>query len=654
MARKKSRSVAKRKTASPMARGHGLGAIRSVRSFRESIDAQTALTKPQRLRLIEQAAVLIGDLYTHLPLKKAMHSIDPLQRLRLLEQRAAEPGIVEFHAELLDIFKELRDLHTNYSLPAPFGNQIAFLGILVEQYFESGRPRFMVSKVAAHLVTDPKLVPGVEITHWNGMPIETAVWRNADKEAGSNLSARLARGVETLTLRFLRASFSPDEDWVTITFLHNGNPVDTRLDWQVFDSGADLLAGAADPQGLIRDLTVPLRYHVGLDERREVLRRAKKQLFNRPAVKEAQRVARYKGAVPRATETMAQANVIATTRPDEITARRVDTPDGTFGYLRLWTFHMEDGDIDAFLVEVIRLLEEEVPIEGLILDVRGNGGGFIIAAEFLLQFLTPRRITPEPTQFIATSGTLDLAGKVASMAPWRASLKQAVSTGALHSAGIPLSPEAMVNSWGQIYFGPVVLVTDAYCYSACDMFAAGFQDHEIGPVLGVDEVTGAGGANVLTHQGLAADWSGGPLKPLPAGADMRVSLRRTLRVGARAGEPVEDLGVRRDEAHDMTRNDLLNGNADLLAKAGELLAQGTPRRFDATASISGQTLAVTLTTQGIKSVDLYVEDRPASAGTAVSDGTAVLQIPKPRAGARLRLDGFDGVNRVAARQLTMP
>ena len=104
----------------------------------------------------------------------------------------------------------------------------------------------------------------------------------------------------------------------------------------------------------------------------------------------------------------------------------------------------------------------------------------------------------------------------------------------------------------------------------------------------------------------------------------------------------------------MTRNDLLNGNADLLAKAGELLAQGTPRRFDATASISGQTLAVTLTTQGIKSVDLYVEDRPASAGTAVSDGTAVLQIPKPRAGARLRLDGFDGVNRVAARQLTMP
>jgi len=262
-----------------MSRGHGLGAIRSVQSFRDAIDAQPALTKGNRLRLIEQASVLIEDLYTHLPLKRAMHSIDPVQRLRLLKQRAAEPSITAFHAELLDIFKELRDLHTNYTLPAPFGSQIAFLGILVEQYSDGDEPRWMVSKVADHLVSDPTLVPGVDITHWNGMPIELAVWRNADKEAGSNLSARLARGLETLTLRFLRSSFPPDEDWVTITYLHDGSVQETRLDWKVFDSGQDLLAGAADPDALVTDLTVPLRYLVGVDERREYLRRAKKRLF---------------------------------------------------------------------------------------------------------------------------------------------------------------------------------------------------------------------------------------------------------------------------------------------------------------------------------------------------------------------------------------
>lgn len=654
MAKLKSRRSTKKSTADHMSHGHGLGAIESVPSFRNAINAQAGLTKAQRLRLIEQAAVLLRDLYTHLPLKKAMHSIDPLQRLRLLEQRAAEPSISEFHAELLDIFKELRDLHTNYTLPAPFGRQVAFLGILVEQYFVGGQAKWMVSKVAEHLVTDPTLVPGVEITHWNGMPIEAAVWRNADKEAGSNLSARLARGLETLTLRFMRSSFPPDEDWVNVTYLHNGNREESRLNWQIFSTIPELLAGAADPAGLIQDLRVPLRYNVAVDERREHLRKAKKMLFNRAAIREAQRVARYKGGLPRATATLAATNIVLTSRPNEITAKNVATASGNFGYLRLWTFHMQDKDINAFINEFIRLLQDEMPIEGLILDVRGNGGGYIIAAEFLLQLLTPKHITPEPTQFVANSRTLDLVKKVPEMAPWRASLEQAVRTGALYSTGIPLSSENLVNSFGQVYFGPVILVTDAYCYSACDMFAAGFQDHNIGLVLGVDEVTGAGGANVLTHSDLASDWTNGPLKPLPAGAGMRVSLRRTMRVGKRAGEPIEDLGVTRDLDHEMTRDDLLNGNVDLLERAGALLAQGTPRRFDLSLSVqASQALTIQLTTQNVQSVDIYVNGRPVTNSTAISNGSASIVIAKPPGGARLKIDGFDGGELVASRTLAI-
>jgi hypothetical protein len=636
-----------------MTGNHGLGVIRTVRAFRDSINQSAALNASDRLTLIEQAEVLIRDIYTHLPLKRAMHAIDPAQRLRLLKQRTNGLSITEFHAELLDVFKELRDLHTNYSLPAPFGGQIAFLGILVERYFDGGDSRWMVSKVAQHLVTDATLVSGVEITHWNGMPMEIAVWRNADKEAGSNLSARLARGLETLCLRNMRSSLPPDEDWVTLTYTVNGNVHETRLNWQVFDSGQELISGAADPEGLIRDLTVPLRYHVGMDARGERFRQARKMLFNRPAVRESKRVGRYKGGIPRSTRALSLASAVATSRPDEISARTVQTASGTFGYLRLWTFHMSDEDIDAFLNEVIRLLRDEMPKEGLIIDVRGNGGGYIIAAEFLLQFLTPGRITPEPTQFVATTATLDMANSVASMSDWRDSLAQAVSTGAQYSAGIPLSPPEVVNSFGQVYFGPVVLVTDAYCYSACDMFAAGFQDHGIGVVLGVDETTGAGGANVLRHADLETDWAGGPLTPLPGGASMRVSLRRTLRVGALAGQPVEDLGVVRDQAHRMTRDDLLHSNRDLLDSAGQILAQGTPRVFDAVLSLQGPMLRIQLTTEQIGGVDVYVDDRPVRASVATADGTHNIDIPRPPAGAKLRLDGISGGELVASKRLKL-
>lgn len=629
--------------------GHGLGSLSDVPKFRDQINAELGLSRNQRLRLIDQAFVLISELYVHLPLKDAMHSIDPLQRLRRLEQRVSDLSIVEFSSALMDIFKDLRDLHTNLSLPKPFGRQIAFLGILVERYFDGDESRWMVSKVASHLVTDAALVPGVEITHWNGMPMETAVWRNAEKEAGSNPAAQLARGLESLTLRHLRSSFIPDEDWVTVTYQTGGTTHETRLLWHIFESAAELASGSSNPTGLLRDLSTPLRYVIGVHEAGELLRSAKKSLFNSLAVREERRVKRYKGKVPNSTKHLKASSALPTSRPDEITAKIVTTTSGDFGYLRLWTFHMGDQNIDAFLNEFIRLLEL-MPSEGLILDVRGNGGGFVIAAEFLLQLLTHRHIKPEPSQFIATAGTLELTKSVDSMKPWHDSLRQAVSTGATYSASIPLSPEPLVNSVGQLYFGPIVLVTDAYCYSACDMFAAGFQDHEIGPVLGVDQTTGAGGANVLTHDDLKDSWTGGPLVSLPEGARMRVSLRRTLRVGSRAGQPVEDLGVTRDHPHKMTRNDLLNGNIDLLNAAGKLLAKGTPRKFGATLSTTGTSLNVTLSTENVESVDIYVDGRPAMKTASISDGTNTIQIDKPATGALVSIDGLDKGQIVASRK----
>ena len=52
---------------------------------------------------------------------------------------------------------------------------------------------------------------------------------------------------------------------------------------------------------------------------------------------------------------------------------------------------------------------------------------------------------------------------------------------------------------------------------------------------------------------------------------MRVSVRRTLRVGKLDGAPLEDLGVRRDEPHYMTRDDVLHGNRHLIEHAASLL-----------------------------------------------------------------------------------
>jgi C-terminal processing protease CtpA/Prc len=601
--------------------------------------------------LIEQAEILIRDLYVHLPLKRAMHAVDPVQRLRLLHNKAVALKEREFHAELLDIFKNLRDLHTNYLLPDPYRGRIAFLGILLERYVEDGHSRWIVSKVAEHLVTGEELQPGALIDHWNGMPMDLAVWRNADQEAGSNLAARLARGLESMTLRFLGSSFPPDEDWVDLVYSIDSQVHESRLVWHVFGGVQDLLSGAEDPGALLKDLLVPLRYQMGVDQRTEIVRRTKKLLFAPAAVREEERVAKYDGGVPRITTALRETSTIPTSRPDDLTARLVETASGTFGYLRLWTFHMKDGNIGAYLEEVMRLLAEKFPPEGLIIDVRGNGGGYIIAAEFLLQLLTPKRIEPEPVQFIYTPSTLALTKTIESMKPWQDSLLQAVGTGAQYSSGIPLSPTDLINSVGQLYHGPVVLIVDAFCYSACDMFAAGFQDHRIGTILGVDSATGAGGANVLQHDHLLEDWPGGLLEALPAGAKMRVALRRMLRVGERFGQPVEDLGVEPDVVTSMTRDDLLSSNRDLLDKAGMILAQGIPRALDAkVTSVGAQTAHIQVTTLNIPEVDIYVNERP-QGSASTPDGATSLEVHLPMGGAVVRFLGFEGGNLVGSRQL---
>jgi len=103
---------------------------KGLRDFLASVDRLT----PDELSLIvDQAIKLLEGFYAHLPLKRAMHAIDPLQRLRLLQRRVPHIGNeIAFHHEMTDIFTSLRDLHTNYILPIHFAQMVAFLPFQIE------------------------------------------------------------------------------------------------------------------------------------------------------------------------------------------------------------------------------------------------------------------------------------------------------------------------------------------------------------------------------------------------------------------------------------------------------------------------------------------------------------------------------------------
>ena len=123
----------------------------------------------------------------------------------------------QFHRDMLEVFTSVRDLHTNYLLPEPFAEKVAFLPFDIEEYTEDGRPQYL----ASHFVqgfSHRYFKRGVKIITWNGVPIRRAVEVSANEHAGSNLAARYARGIEGLTLRPLQGSLPPDALWVDIGY----------------------------------------------------------------------------------------------------------------------------------------------------------------------------------------------------------------------------------------------------------------------------------------------------------------------------------------------------------------------------------------------------------------------------------------------------
>ena len=620
--------------------------LESSMTLEEFLRTAGRLSAEERLLIARQALLMLEQNYAHLPLKSARYAVNPLQRLRLLVTRLSRGGTPEaewrFHAEMLDIFDSLRDLHTRYVLPEPFASAVAFLPFRIKEFSEEGTRRFVVAPLSDG--SSGTLPAGAEVTFWNGVPIERAVDVFGDSLAGANPAARRARALETFTVRSLGFAGPPDDRFVVIQYLDlNRTLQEARETWQVTLPQEEVVAGAAAvEQGFELELDVEAARVAWL-----------KTLLFAPHVLDlmnsgASEVA-VTGEIP-----------VTTAMATKFEARVVPGLIPEIGHIRIRSFTPppleERPDTIGFVNEFIRLLGL-MPPNGVIVDIRGNGGGSPVAAELCLQALTARRIESQPLQFINSALNLNICRSSAAsggedLSSWVASMEQAVESGAVYSAGVPRTPASLLANVPQAYFGPLLLLTDARVYSAADRFAAGFQDHDIGVVLGVDANTGAGGANVWSHADLMEALSGAadiPYRALPAGTSITVAIRRTLRVGRNTGVPVEDFGVEPKEVHPTTRDDILHQGVDLMARAAELLKEGgPPRRFAVELDESPDGLTARFEAKDVDRADVYTDGRPRESvdlknvpASAVVSGAATP--------GEVRVEGFAAGRPVAVR-----
>jgi len=327
---------------------------------------------------------------------------------------------------------------------------------------------------------------------------------------------------------------------------------------------------------------------------------------------------------------------VASQLPQTLRTKVLSTAEGPVAVLRIWAF---DSEPEPYLAELQRLLPL-LPQDGLIIDVRGNPGGYIEAAERSLQFFTPGPIVPTRFSVLATSLTRMLAETPGlgrnELAPWRESLEASVRNGELYSRPLPITRPEDCNDIGQLYGGPVLLIADASTYSSGDLFSAGFVDNAIGPFVCVGEATGAGGANVWDYADLRAALAGTAeaLPLLPDGIGLTLSFRRATRGGPSEGLPIEDVGVA-GMPYAMTRADLLDGNRDLLAHAIALLRQQTLTRLAFERRDAQRTLRID--TRGIDRLDAAIDGN--AVGSIRPRDDQPVDLPWPQGARRIELRG---------------
>ncbi|TDG15967.1 DUF4332 domain-containing protein [Seongchinamella unica] len=587
-----------------------VGRLMTLDQWRDFVLSFDPLSTEQMEFIVDQTRLVIEQMYVHLSLKRIRRAVDPVQALSLLRQRIEDDlDHWQFHNEMLKILKSLGDIHTAYRLPPPYRHAVAFLPFLLQKSYtrEAEGDQWQSRYLVTHTLwqgpqLDIPLQAGDEIISWNGVPMAEAVAFHAEEVEGSNPAAAHAFGLQFMTLRWLGAAFQPTSPWVIIEYRNReGVTKELRLSWRIIylnpDIDGDYMTRAQYLWFMFNPNNEPADEPEGFNPALQIANATAMKLFaghKDGDAREQQEDARNRDQTRRTARKggrrielkRQRAKSPAAPAADEHNPLQVESflkgilepeileVDGQrLGYIGIRAFPFRNKTVDAgrrdweteFVLEFRRLLAH-MPSDGLIIDIRGNPGGSITNAEMLLQLLCPREIEPLPFQFLASP----LTRQINRSNPWGSSISTALRTGGLFSRGLPLSQPGDLNHWGQEYFGPVALLTSALSYSAADHFAASFEDHKVGIVVGIDETTGGGGANVWFYgrhllPKLPPEMQQAAREKWPADINLQFAARRVMRIRERAGEPIEEIGVRTRSRlqYRMTPDDLVNGERGL-------------------------------------------------------------------------------------------
>lgn len=540
----------------------------------------------QRALVFEQTNMLLEQIFVHEALKIRHFGQDANFRplMAALKPRIASMPIADFHVGLAKVFRHVRDLHSWYNFPKPYSCYRSLLPISFEWVKEDG-----VSKVRVSQVTETKevlalypeltLAVGDELLTYDGQAVWEAVEDRIELGRGANPMARRRRAVSALASLTQRYNLFPEHDELQLTLRNSSNVTYTvSLPW----------ATELDKDCVPKPSTLPT-----------IQTRPRKQLptgtfdeqedLNRIFVTRASKSPKGKD------------EWIATDEPI-LKYKTIANQNGSFGVIRLDSFTPSKLSVDDTIVAVRDLLRGPLAgTDGIIFDLRNNGGGYIALAEGLVQLFTAQEVRPLDFLLKNSEATWHL-WKGSPTNPFAQALTQARIEGAAYTTTRPINPGTRLNTLGQFQFRPVAVFTNARCYSSCDMFSAQMQDQTTALIVGEDDTTGAGGANNTNLNDLLKNLPPtqlGPFAKLPFEQNVGFAYRQSYRVTDLRPKVLEDYGVRSTMIVPPTLRDLKQKSAAQYLEIGRVL------------KLRGRAVIPWARLDEVKRVDLRLGEAPA-------------------------------------------
>lgn len=531
-------------------------------------------TAQEKQRVANQAYILLKDLYVHRHQKDLYYGtspnpdghISPVKAMEKLLGELDQLSTAQMHQRIQQIFLSQRDLHLNYIYPNSYANFASFLPFRLARVTDGDNAfQVRISEVwhgtyQFYLPDAQRPSLGDTIISYNGKPVKEAIEQFLPTAGGANTYGGFVRGIDHLRYRSHRSASVPVNDKVTFEMLsaQTGEKYTLTVPW---------LSWAADLPA-VQSVETSKKANEKVDQKIDVL--AGTEQSSNLEFARAQQLAQLMGEGDfGALNTNATAD-------NTISWSTMQYGDKNLGYIRLSSFEPATSVNQAMWV-IMRLLDDQLSdTDALVIDVRDNPGGYITYADRLFQLFSSEQVGVSALRFLNT----ELNNDMLNYSPlrnwgdnWVKLIQDVNGTDATYSQSSSYLTPDQANFFGQAYYKPVGVLSNARSYSSADLFTCGMQDNGLAKVYGQDPQTGAGGANVITHS-LFVEQVGYPFEALPQGQEMRVSWRQAVRFKHHQNELIEDFGCYADVDASRTPKDLKDGGQDQLRKiAMDLFSQ---------------------------------------------------------------------------------